>query len=189
MQESYRLKRFLHLCKIFSMGVILLISVWLLTSEIKGEEEIDSKKYVIGSMIEIEHDDIEEIDEYVSEEPLEEEPLDTYTGNLTGYAADCPACYGTLGCLPSYNVYRNGVLTYQDKEYGSVRIVASSKKIPCGSIIRFVSDRVQEGDTYAIVLDRGVYNYNIDLLVPSEAYAYQYIGRSQIVYDVLRYGW
>ena len=52
----------------------------------------------------------------------------TYTGDLTGYSADCPLCYGTLACKPSYKVYKNNVVTYNDKVYGNVRIVASSKK-------------------------------------------------------------
>lgn len=113
---------------------------------------------------------------------------DTFTGDLTGYAYNCPLCGGTLGCKPSYNV-KNGTLTYPDPEYGTVRIVASSKNLPCGSIVRFNSDRVAEGETFAIVLDRGVVGNALDLLVPSEEYASDYIGRSSITYDVLRSGW
>ena len=113
---------------------------------------------------------------------------DTFTGDLTGYAYNCPLCGGTLGCMPSYNV-KNGTLTYPDPEYGTVRIVASSKNLPCGSIVRFNSDRVAEGETFAIVLDRGVVGNALDLLVPSEEYASDYIGRSSITYDVLRSGW
>ena len=29
---------------------------------------------------------------------------DTYTGQLTGYAHDCPLCGGTLACAYNYNV-------------------------------------------------------------------------------------
>ena len=113
----------------------------------------------------------------------------TYSGDLTGYAADCPKCNGKLACLRNYNVYKNNVVNYEDKTYGSVRIVASSKNLPCGSIIRFNSKRVAQEDTYAIVLDRGVLGNSIDLLVPTEAYASKYIGRSKISYEVLRVGW
>lgn len=113
---------------------------------------------------------------------------DTFTGDLTGYAYNCPLCGGTLGCKPGYNV-KDGTLTYPDPEYGTVRIVASSKNLPCGSIVRFNSDRVAEGETFAIVLDRGVVGNALDLLVPSEKYASEYIGRSSITYDVLRSGW
>ncbi len=113
----------------------------------------------------------------------------TYTGDLTGYSADCPLCYGTLACKPSYKVYKNNVVTYNDKVYGNVRIVASSKKLACGSVIRFNSNRVSNEETYAIVLDRGVLGRDIDLLVPNESYAINNIGRSKIEYDVVRFGW
>ena len=116
------------------------------------------------------------------------EVLDTLTGDLTGYAYDCPLCNGTLGCLPTYYI-KDGKLTYFDYEYGTVRIVASSKNTPCGSIIRFNSKRVSDEPVIAIVLDRGVRGNAIDLLTPSEKYASDYIGRSQITYDILRKGW
>ena len=68
--------------------------------------------------------------------PVEEEEkveYVTYTGDLTGYSADCPACNGTLACKPKYDVYKNGVVTYPDKEYGNVRIVATHQKnLKCG---------------------------------------------------------
>lgn len=113
---------------------------------------------------------------------------DTFTGDLTGYAYNCPLCGGTLGCLPSYNV-KDGTVTYPDTDYGTVRIVASSKNLACGSVVRFQSNRVGEGDTFAIVLDRGVRGNALDLLVPTEDYASTYIGRSSITYDVVRNGW
>ena len=113
---------------------------------------------------------------------------DSYTGDLTGYAYNCPLCVGTLGCLRSYNL-TDGTVTYPDKTYGTVRIVASSANLPCGTIIRFNSYRVSPEPTLAIVLDRGVLGNDIDLLTPSEDYASRYIGRSSIYYEVLRSGW
>ncbi len=114
---------------------------------------------------------------------------DTFTGDLTGYAYNCPLCNGTLACLPNYNI-KDGTTTYNDEDYGQVFIVASSKNLSCGSILRFKSDRIIEGqDVLAIVLDRGVGGSSLDLLTPSEEYASKYIGRSSITYDVLRSGW
>ena len=109
------------------------------------------------------------------------------SGYLTGYGADCPLCGGTLACLSSYNVYKNNVVTYNDRTYGNVRIVASSRNLPCGRIVRINSNRVPGG--LAIVLDRGVLGNNLDLLCPSEDYASQYVGRSYVTYEVLRRGW
>lgn len=122
------------------------------------------------------------------EEALKFTAIDTYTGDLTGYAHDCPLCNGTLACMPKYDI-TDGTNTYNDAEYGEVYIVASSKNLPCGSIISFYSNRISDGKNLAIVLDRGVIGTSIDFLVPTEEYAYKYIGRSTITYDVLRSGW
>ena len=124
----------------------------------------------------------------IIEEKIEEpKVLYTLNGDLTGYAADCPMCNGTLACKRDYKVYKNGVVSYNDATYGNVRIVASSKKLACGSIVSIESSSV--GSIYAIVLDRGVLGNNLDLLVESESYASKYVGRSKISYNVLREGW
>lgn len=114
-------------------------------------------------------------------------PLDTFTGDLTGYAADCELCTGYLGCTGQY--VGDGTTTYIDDDYGEVMIVASSKNLPCGSIVTFEADYVSDDPVLAIVLDRGVLGNDIDLLVESESYALRYIGRHKLTYDVLRFGW
>ena len=113
---------------------------------------------------------------------------DTYTGDLTGYTADCPLCTGHLSCLPNYDVL-NGTETYNDQVYGNVRIVASSKNLPCGTILRFNNSRVSNNPIIAIVLDRGVLGNDIDLLSNNYDYAVKTIGRSSISYDILRTGY
>jgi hypothetical protein len=113
---------------------------------------------------------------------------DTYTGDLTGYVANCPLCTGKLACLPNYNVL-NGVVNYQDISYGSVRIVASSSNLSCGTIIRFNKSSISSEPIIAIVLDRGVLGNDIDLLSVDTSYATGYVGRATITYDVLRNGW
>ncbi len=110
-----------------------------------------------------------------------------YRGSLTGYSADCPLCGGHLACT-NYNVYKNGVVTYPDATYGNVRIVASSRNIPCGSIVAISSSLTSE-PMLAIVLDRGVTGYNLDLLVATEAEAYKNIGRKSATFNILRSGW
>ena len=113
---------------------------------------------------------------------------DTYTGDLTGYVYNCPLCNGTLACKSSYNI-KDGTTTYPDKDYGNVKIVASSKNLSCGTIIRFDSSRISDSPVIAIVLDRGVLGNDIDFLSPSLDYALHSVGRSSITYDVLREGW
>lgn len=109
------------------------------------------------------------------------------SGSMTGYSADCPACGGHLACV-NYNVYKNGVVTYPDATYGNVRIVASSRNLPCGSIVAINSSLTAE-PMVAIVLDRGVRGNNLDLLVATEAEAIRNIGRKKVTYSVLRSGW
>lgn len=116
-------------------------------------------------------------------------PTDTYNGDLTGYAADCPLCGGTLGCN-GVDVLTGRTTTYNDDDYGIVRIVASSKNhLPCGSIVQFSLSTLSNEKIIAIVLDRGVRGTDIDLLVESEDYARKMVGRRRITYDVLRWGY
>lgn len=114
--------------------------------------------------------------------------LDNYSGTLTGYVADCPLCSGKLGCT-GQNVL-DGTTIYNDTQYGSVNIVASSSSLPCGSIVRFKNDTLSEtGEITAIVLDRGVTGTALDLLVDSNETALTKVGRKKINYDILRFGW
>ena len=122
------------------------------------------------------------------EEDLKFTAIDTYTGDLTGYVYNCPLCNGTLACMPSYDI-TDGKNTYYDSEYGEVYIVASSRNLPCGSIVSFYSNRISNDRVVAIVLDRGVTGNSLDFLAPNLDYAYNNIGRSSVTYDVLRSGW
>ena len=112
---------------------------------------------------------------------------ETYFGDLTGYVANCPLCGGHLACMRSLDVL-SGITTYKDETYGEVRIVASSRNLACGSIIRFESS-ISTDPVVAIVLDRGVTGTDIDLLVGQVSDATHGVGRKKISYDVLRKGW
>src|SRR5574344_1802147 len=111
-------------------------------------------------------------------------PLDVYNGVLTGYVADCPLCGGTLGCNGQNVLDRT--TTYQDTQYGLVRIVASSSSLACGSIVQF---NLNNENITAIVLDRGVTGTALDLLVESETTALSTVGRKDISYNILRFGY
>lgn len=114
-------------------------------------------------------------------------PIDYFNGYLTGYAANCPLCGGTLGCT-GQNVL-DGTTKVYDEDYGMVNIVASSSNLPCGSIVSFNLDSISDKPITAIVLDRGVLGTNLDLLVESEEYARMYVGGRKITYNVLRKGY
>lgn len=116
-------------------------------------------------------------------------PLYTFYGDLTGYAGDCALCTGYLACPPRTNVLKEGIY-HNDKTYGTVRIAASSKNFPCGTIIRFNVPKLSEEPIIAIILDRGVPGNDIDLLTDDESYAIKHVGRvKQLSFDVLREGW
>ena len=169
--------------RLYILFILLVVFVifYVIEGKKKTEAVVESLSYGVNVIVKQElNSEKEEVEEIIVEEPVVQ--YEQHTGDLTGYSADCPACNGTLACMPKYNVYKNGVTTYNDKDYGNVSIVATSKKIPCGSIIKF-------NDNYAIVLDRGVLSYDVDLLVESEAYARQKVGRSQITYEIIRSGW
>ena len=113
---------------------------------------------------------------------------ETYEGDLTGYGADCPLCGGHLACMPSLDVL-HGNVNYDDSTYGSIRIVASSQNLPCGSVVRFNAPGISSEPVVAIVLDRGVLGTALDLLVETNNAAYSSVGRRKISYDVIRKGW
>lgn len=172
-------RSYVRLAILFVLLVIFMI-FYVVNSEKKNENIVESLSYSVNLMIE---NDLNKKVEILEEnDDIQNVEYEKYTGDLTGYSADCPQCNGTLACMPNYDVYKNGIVTYKDVDYGDVKIVASSKNIKCGSIIKYE-------DNYAIVLDRGVLGYDIDLLVESEEYARQNVGRSKITYEIIRSGW
>ena len=112
---------------------------------------------------------------------------ESYTGDLTGYVYNCPACTGRLACKGDLDL-SNGTITYEDNEYGTLNIVASSSNLPCGTVIKFSYPKISNEEIYAIVLDRGVNGNAIDFLSESYDYAVSSVGRGTINYDVLRRG-
>ncbi len=164
-------------------SIIIILFVGLSTSYVTKKE---SKTYsnsinnnVNLSMMALKLDEIISNDIYSAK--------DTYTGDLTGYVYNCPLCNGHLGCMYRYDI-TDGKTTYDDETYGTVRIVASSSNLPCGTIVRFNKSFVSSKPVIAIVLDRGVRGNALDLLSSDINYALN-LGRSVITYDVLREGW
>ena len=112
-----------------------------------------------------------------------------FMGELTGYSGDCPLCSGYLACPPRTNVIKNGIY-FNDKSYGNIRIVASSKNYPCGTILKFNVKKISQEPIIAIVLDRGVSGNVVDLLTDSSETAIKKIGRvKNLEFEVLREGW
>ena len=175
--------------KIFQVGIVVVIVLVMNASKIVENKMSNTniKKNVNLAVMAAKAEEFKE-------KEIEEErnklytAIDSYTGSLTGYVYNCPLCGGRLACNSKLDL-SGGRDTYNDPTYGNVRIVASSKNLACGTIVKFNSSRVSNEDTVAIVLDRGVLGNDLDLLVSDISIAYDRIGRSNITYDVLRYGW
>ena len=114
--------------------------------------------------------------------------LSTFNGTITGYSADCKGCSGNLACTGT-NVNKNGIY-YNDTKYKNVRIVATSSKYPCGTIIRFNLPTVSDKPIIAIALDRGVNGDVVDLLVQKREDAINFVGyKTNQKIEILRLGW
>jgi len=114
----------------------------------------------------------------------------SFIGTLTGYGPDCVGCGGKVGCPPRQDV-RNGNIYFTDYEYGTIRIVATDKSIPCGSIIRISNYKFASEPIIAIALDRGgaIIGKTMDLLYTSEEETV-IIGRQYNIYfEIIRWGW
>lgn len=151
---------------------------------------------------------LEKKEEFVYSVPLET-VLETYTGILTGYGPDCTGCgnFNTGKVVTSSGYHVSNIvdgaiepaftITYNDSEYGEVRIVAADDSIPFYSIVRITVPNWEE-PVLAIVLDRGstVGFENcrssrgcltqFDLLYPTEA---ESLGKTRNVkFELLRSG-
>ena len=115
--------------------------------------------------------------------------ISTFKGELTGYAGDCPKCSGVVACSPYPNVLKSGIF-FNDKEFGTIRMAASSSKYPCGTIIKFKVNKLSSTPIIAVVMDRGVRGNQIDLLTETEDFARIFVGRVRNqTFEVLRLGW
>lgn len=111
--------------------------------------------------------------------------LSTFYGSATAYEANCPKCSGKLACNSTYNV-SDGTIYYKDPTYGEVRIVASSSKYPCGTILLASFGEIK---TMAIVLDRGVVGNKMDLLFSTEEDCNLFGRKQNVKYEILRFGY
>ena len=86
-------------------------------------------------------------------------PVGEFTGRMTGYGPDCVGCskVGNVSCRTesgeSHSLIYDGI-TYNDDEYGELRILAATLNVfPCGTIV-YVDNGILD-PFYGIVLDTG----------------------------------
>ncbi len=113
-----------------------------------------------------------------------------FVGKLTAYGPDCVGCGGGSACPPRQD-FRNGNIYFEDQTYGTVRVLAADKRIPCGSIIRVSNIRIYKESILAIVMDRGgaIQNNHLDLLFTTESNLEGFSTQNDIKFEILRYGW
>ncbi len=123
-----------------------------------------------------------------------------YYGRMTGYGPDCPGCsiVGNVSCKTregNYHSLINDGITYQDQEYGEVRILAAATSaFPCGTIVAV--DNGILAPFYAVVLDTGYDMRNawnngsvwFDLAFPSQS-SVTNVSNNTTFFNVQRWGW
>ena len=125
----------------------------------------------------------------VSEKQTNSNILDSFDGTMTAYGSDC---FGCSGITASGFDIRNNNIYYQDKTFGKIRIVAADRSIPFGTVVRINGLKIYDEPILAVVLDRGsvIKGKLMDLAFGSENdELVRKVGRSNVKYDILRYGW
>ena len=113
-----------------------------------------------------------------------------FMGTLTAYGPDCPGCTGNSACPPRQN-FKNGNIYFDDQVYGTVRVVAADRSIPCGSIVRISGINIYSEPILAVVMDRGgaVTGNHMDLLFTSQTNLEGFATSHNIKFEIIRYGW
>lgn len=141
-------------------------SVYVMDEEEESSEiEEDSQNVVEEAVIQQTEEVVQNSESISNDVSTYSEVLMSYTGILTGYGPDCYGCgnysTNTVSTSSGYHIANivDGVIqpaftiTYDDYQYGTVRIVAGDKNLPYYSIVRITIPNQEP--ILAIVLDRG----------------------------------
>lgn len=165
--------------------LIVFANVYILSYKYSFYSDIIYKANVYSQ----EKDNLVIIEKEIKVEEKNYAVLDSYEGTMTAYGADC---YGCSGITASGYDIRNDNIYFQDEKFGKIRIVAADSSVPFGTVVRISGVKIYEEPFFAIVLDRG---YLIKGKIMDLAFGFQdeedvkKVGRSEVLYEVLRYGW
>ncbi len=114
--------------------------------------------------------------------------LESFNGKLSAYGPDCNGCSNQTSS--GYDI-RDSIY-YNDKTYGTIRILAGDKKYPYGTIVNLKIDSKTE--MKGIVLDRGGNiginkKFQFDLLCTNQKEAYIFGTRTNVTFEILRLGY
>ena len=189
------LKYFLFVIMIFGLGFVVLSGN---SRKVITTSNINSVKSLQAVHIVNKYNSIKEAEKKV-EIPFFESFYDAisvastspvaFNGKLTAYGPDCPGCSGNSACPPRQN-FKNGNIYFEDQVYGTVRVVAADRSIPCGSIVRISGINIYSEPILAIVMDRGgaVKGNHMDLLFTSQSNL-EGFSTSNVKFEIIRYGW
>lgn len=124
----------------------------------------------------------------IKEEITKYNVLETFTGTLSAYGADCSGC--STRTSSGFDISKS--IYYNDKKYGNVRILAGDRKYPYGTIVNLkLSDKTE---IKGIVLDRGGdigigKKFQFDILLNSQKEAYKFGTRKNTTFEILRLGY
>lgn len=188
--------------KTFTLILIAVSSI--LTVIVTPSNEETSSIYSLNSIynnIPYRDDIIDEI--AMADDFSDKKVIDTFTGTVTAYGPDCVGCIGITSSGYKVAEKVNGVfntltITYDDKEFGTLRIFAAATvKFPHGTIVR-VSGPGIDGYITGIVLDTGIAMRNawakgdvlMDLLFKTEydGECNMFGRKRNVTFEILRYG-
>ena len=187
------LKYFLFVIMIFGLGFVVLSGN---SRKVITTSNINSVKSLQAVHIVNKYNSIKEAEKKV-EIPFFESFYDAisvastspvaFNGKLTAYGPDCPGCSGNSACPPRQN-FKNGNIYFEDQVYGTVRVVAADRSIPCGSIVRISGINIYSEPILVIVMDRGgaVNGNHMDLLFTSQSNLEGFVTSNV---KLIRYGW
>lgn len=184
--------------------IILIVISSILTIIITPGNEDTKSIYSLNSVynnVPYRDDVIDEI--AMSDDFADKNVIETFTGTITAYGPDCVGCIGITSSGYKVAEKVNGVfntltITYDDKEYGTLRIfAAATSKFPHGTIVRASGPGI-DGYIMGIVLDTGGAMRNawargdvlMDLLFKTEYDGEcNLFGRKRnVTFEILRYG-
>jgi 3D (Asp-Asp-Asp) domain-containing protein len=157
--DKYMGKIGINLLKfIFAVIVLSSVSLYVLVSPSNEETYSTLKIFSSYNSIPYLNDEAKEVAMVYN---ASYDAIDIYKGTITAYGPDCIGCVSGLTST-GYKVGEvvNGMvqsttITYTDKEYGKVRILAAApSKFPYGTIIRVTGTRTK-GEIVGIELDTG----------------------------------
>ena len=168
-------------------------------TKVKKELKRDDYNSLLEEINSISYEDIKnnllnEISDLENKITEKEKKYSSKENRIVKVSAYTPFCSDGCNGYTANGRYIGNNIYYNDKDYGTVRIVAADKAYPFGTIVRFNNLNYFGEEIYAIVLDRGGAIGNnkkiqFDLLFYTEREANNFGIAKNVSCDILRLGY